>query len=247
MVTWRKRHFDSVVGVTEYPAGPNLSALAAVGKQIIYVTSPGFDDIGKVLSMISVDYETFDGRYDCDLLFLNCGTQDTVDHRSLTDFVERGGCLYASDLTSALISLAFPHCFQFGGKGSSGDVQAEIVDDELKSVIGEKVAISFDMASWSVLKSSSGTTLVRAAQGTPYAGNPLMVEIDVGRGAVFYTCFHNKAQSSASETNLLKLLVLKQIGASTHTSIAQVGHALGVNLAMLRTRKNRSRPPAPPT
>jgi hypothetical protein len=56
----------------------------------------------------------------------------------------------------------------------------------------------------------------------------------VGQGAVFYTCFHNKAQVSKKEAALLQLLVLKQIGTSTHQSIVQAGQSLGVNLTAIR-------------
>lgn len=234
MGTWRKRKLASVAGVTEYPAGPNLAALATIGAQVIEVTSPGFDNIGSVLSAIGVEHVPFSGTYACDLLFLNCGTHDTIDPARLRDFVERGGCLYASDLTSAVLSRAFPDQFQFTGTGSAGEVGAEVVDEELEGVIGGLVDITFDMGGWSVLAASSGTTLVRAAAGTAYAGRPLMVELDVGIGAVFYTCFHNRAQLSDKESALLKLLVLKQLGVSTHRSIAQVGQSLGLNLMALK-------------
>lgn len=232
--TWRRRKLASVAGVTEYPPGPSLAALATVGAQVIEVTGPGFDNIGSVLSAIGVEFVPFSGSYACDLLFLNCGTRDTIDPARLRDFVERGGCLYASDLTSGVLSRAFPDQFQFNGTGSAGEVQAEVADEELQSVIGDVVDITFDMGAWSVLAATSGMTLVRAAGGSPYAGKPLMVELDVGLGAVFYTSFHNKAQLSDRESALLKLLVLKQLGVSTHRSIAQVGQSLGLNLMALK-------------
>jgi hypothetical protein len=164
MGNWRKKKLESVVGVTEYPAGPNLAALATIGTQKIYVTTPGFDDIGKVLSAIGVDYEPFVGTYDCDLFFLNCGTSDTVDSSRLRAFVEAGGCFYASDLTSSIVTEAFPGSFTFGGSGTSGTVKAEVVDPELRDVIGPRVDVHFDMPSWSVLAACSGDTLVRASR-----------------------------------------------------------------------------------
>jgi len=234
MGNWRKRKLESVVGVTEYPAGPNLAALAAIGRQKIYVTTSGYDDIGRVLTAIGVDYEPFAGTYDCDLFFLNCGTSDTVNASSLRKFVESGGCLYASDLTSSIVTEAFPGSFTFGGNGTSGTVKAEVVDPELREVIGPRVDVHFDMPAWSVLAACTGDTLVRASSGTAYSRKPFMVEIDIGRGTVFYTCFHNRAQTSEKESALLKLLVLKQIGASTHRSVAQVSKSLGINLMALK-------------
>jgi|SRR5664279_1942676 len=234
MGNWRKKKLESVVGVTEYPAGGNLAALATIGKQKIYVTTPGYDDIGQVLSAIGVGYEPFVGTYDCDLFFLNCGTSDGVDSSRLREFVHAGGCLYASDLTSSIVTDAFPGAFTFGGSGTSGTVQAEVVDSELRDVIGPRVDVHFDMNSWSVLNACSGDTLVRASNGTPYSRLPLMVEIDIGHGTVFYTCFHNRAQTSEKDSALLKLLVLKQIGASTRRSLAQVSQSLGINLVALK-------------
>jgi hypothetical protein len=230
---WRRRRFESA-GVTEYPAGPNLASLATIGRQKIYVTRPGYDDIGMILADMAVTFEPFTGEYDCDLLFLNCGTPDTMDPARLRGLVEGGGCLYASDLTSSLMMEAFPGLFRFEGSGSSGQVPAEVVDHELRDVIGAEVDVEFDMGSWSILAGCRGDTLVRGAPGTPYSGKPLMVEVDVGRGAVFYTSFHNKAQASAKETVLLKLLVLKQIGASSHKTLIQVGQSLGISLVTLR-------------
>jgi hypothetical protein len=75
---------------------------------------------------------------------------------------------------------------------------------------------------------------VRAARGTPYAGRPLMIGAEVGKGALFYTSFHNRAQASEQEKVLLQLLVLKQIGASAHTTLAQASRSVGVSLTALK-------------
>jgi hypothetical protein len=56
------------------------------------------------------------------------------------------------------------------------------------------------MGSWSVLERCQGEPLVEAAQGTAYAGLPLMVEVEFGDGAVFCTSFHNRAQVSEWHT-----------------------------------------------
>jgi hypothetical protein len=231
---WRKQKFASTGAVTEYPAGPNLAALAVFGAQKIQVTAPNFDDIGQVLDAMGVGFDPFAGDYDCDLLFANCGSADCLDPTRLRAFVERGGCLYASDLTSSLVAQAFPGCFRFSGGGSAGKVRAAVVDQELRQVIGPEVGITFDMAAWSVLDWTSGATLVQAAAGQPQAGKPLMVEVDFGGGAVFYTCFHNRAQTSKKEAVLLKLLVLKQMGAATNRSVTQVSQSLGLDRLTLK-------------
>jgi hypothetical protein len=233
MSGWRRRTFDSP-GLTQAPPGPYVAKLARRWSRKVYVTSKGFDNIGKVLRSMGVAFEPFKGAYDCDLLFANCGSGDYLDPASLQRFVHAGGCLYASDLTSGLLSSAFPGMFRFGGSGSAGMVAAKIVDVELRSVIGSSTTIHFDMGAWSMLDSCQGETLVEAAPGTAYAGQPLMVGVEVEKGAIFYTSFHNRAQASAQEKVLLQLLVLKQISTSSKTTLAEASQSLGISLTALK-------------
>lgn len=233
MSKWRRRAFDAP-GLTQVPAGPYAAKVARRWSRTIYVTSPGFDNIGDVLQSMGAAFEPFRGVYDCDLLFVNCGTGDSLDPALLQRFVHDGGCLYASDLTSDLVSAAFPGMFDFRGRGAAGMVAATVTDEELREVVGNSTTIHFDMGSWAVLNACQGEALVEAAPGTPYAGRPLMVEVEFGRGAVFYTSFHNRAQLSEQETVLLKLLVLKQISASSKTTVAQASQSLGISLSALK-------------
>ena len=108
---WRRRVFDSD-GLTEYPPGLHLARL---GHQKVFVTRPGNDNIGEILRSMGVEFETFQGSFDCSLLFVNCGTPDHVDPRALAEFVRQGGCVYASDHADNLIGRAFPGIFDFGG------------------------------------------------------------------------------------------------------------------------------------
>lgn len=231
---WHRKSFDST-GMTQLPAGPYLDKLARHSIGTIEVTSPGYDNIGQVLRVMGVAYEPFSGAYECDLLFVNCGTSDRLDIDRVRQFVETGGCLYASDLTSGFLTQAFPRQFEFDGSGSAGTVPANVVDAELQSMIGRKVKVHFDMGAWSMLRRSAGDVLVEGAS-PPYAGRPIMVGVEIGRGAVFYTSFHNRAQASKQEQALLQLLVLKQIGARSHLSLEQAGRAVGVNLSALKAR-----------
>jgi hypothetical protein len=140
MSGWRRRVFDSP-GLTQSPPGPHLAKLARRWSRKIYMTSSGWDNIGEVLSSMGVTFEPFRGGYDCDLLFVNCGTIDLLDPASLQRFVHAGGCLYASDLTSGLIADAFPGMFRFSGSGLAGMVVANIVDHELRQVVGDSTTL----------------------------------------------------------------------------------------------------------
>ena len=236
MSGWRRKVFDSP-GLTQAPPGPYLGKLARRWSRTIYVTSPGYDDIGRVLKSMGATFEPFRGEYDCDLLFVNCGTKDHLDAGRLRSFVHAGGCLYASDHASSLVAEAFPGAFRFRGSGVAGRVAATVVDEELREIVGKTTTIEFDLNDWHVIEECQGETLVEADRRTPYAGRPLMVEVELGEGAVFYTSFHNRAQVSKQEKVLLQLLVLKQISASSKTTVAQASKSLGLSLSALRNNR----------
>jgi hypothetical protein len=204
-------------------------------RRTIYVTSPGFDDIGQVLRSMNVNYEPFSGSYDCSFLFINCGTSDRVDPRKLADFVDSGGCLYVSDLAGDRLELAFPELFIFDGNGGkAGEIDALVVDRELREISGRIIRIQFDMGAWKVLRHCHGHAIIRSANPGVYADLPVMVSVRRGRGMIFYTCFHNRAQQSAQEQRMLQLLVLKQISIAEGVSVAQVGSSLGVQMDEIR-------------
>jgi hypothetical protein len=82
MSGWRRKVFDAP-GLTQAPPGQYLEKVARRWKCKIYVTSSGYDDIGKVLDSMGVAFEPFPGAYDCDLLFVNCGTGDHLNPAAL--------------------------------------------------------------------------------------------------------------------------------------------------------------------
>src|SRR5664280_1482040 len=135
---WQRRVFDAV-GLTEYPPGPNLVRL---GAQKVYVTRPGNDNIGEILTSMDVEFLPFLGTFDCSLLFVNCGTPDQIDPGKLAEFVRAAGCLYASDHADTLIDQAFPGVFDFGGHiGNRGQVTADVLDPDLKDILGARIEI----------------------------------------------------------------------------------------------------------
>ena len=218
---WNKRAFGSQ-GLTQYPVGPHLVALTP--KLKIRVTTVGtWDNIGQVLTSMNVEFEPFGGLFEAAILFANCGTPDQLSVSSVRTFVENGGCLYASDLQASTVLRAFPELFRQGSAIPPGNRTAHVEDPELATMIGKKVRIHFDTGG-QVLLSDFGLTILR----DPGSGQPIMIEVPAGEGAIFFTSFHNHAQASKEERELLQLLVLKQIGRTTKTSVAAAGRALGL-------------------
>jgi hypothetical protein len=201
----------------------------------IYVTTPGFDDIGQVLRSMNITHELFSGSYDCSLLFINCGTSSNLDPDKLSKFVNSGGCLYVSDLAGDLLDRTFPELFVFDGRGgTTGEIDALVVDRELREISGRTIKIHFDMGAWKVLRHCHGHAIIRSSTPGIYADLPIMVSVRHGQGMVFYTCFHNRAQQSAQEKRMLQLLVLKQISITEDSSVAQAGNSLGIQLDEIR-------------
>jgi len=194
----------------------------------ITVTSAGYDNIATILDSLNITYQKFSGNFDCNILFLNCGTKDSINTNELKKFVEKGGLLYASDLTSSIITSAFPNYFDFSGTGFIGKKKALVIDEELKSILGNEIEVYFDMPLWSVLKSiKTGKTIIESAN----KHKPLMVMVPFGGGKIYYTCFHNHKQTSEKESAILKLFVMKQIGDLKGTNIQQVTEDLKINLS----------------
>lgn len=198
----------------------------------IVVTQPHYDDIAKILDSMKIEYTPYDGTFECDFLFLNCGTADHVPAEEVRRFVERGGCLYASDWTSSIVDRAFPNVFDFAGNsGETGTVTARVCDGELRDVIGDTIDILFDLGGWSVLNSvRKGNVILEST----HTRKPLMVMMAYEKGTIFYTCFHNHSQISRTEEILMQLLVLKQISAATGVSLERAGERAGVSLVKYR-------------
>lgn len=199
----------------------------------IYVTASHYDDIGNVLSKMNIRFEHFTGRFDCDILALNCGTSDLgrISQAAIQNYVQGGGCVYASDLTDTFVSSAFPGFFSRTSGGDPCTISADVVDADLQQYVGNTVRVEFDLGGWSVISTRPGAkVLLRGSAGSSYAGIPIMISFQYGKGTVYFTSFHNHAQASEQETALLKLLLLKQMGTTMGTSIEEAGNALGVDM-----------------
>jgi hypothetical protein len=198
------------------------------GKGVL-VTNPSYDDIGAILSKMGSKYNSYSGNLDSNekILFMNCGSNDLITPSALRSFVENGGFVYASDLTSSVLDEAFPGRFTFSKiGGQSGYKTAEVLDSDLKGQIGETMQLHFDLTNWSILHSiASGDVLMRAG------GRPVMVRVPYGKGQIFYTCFHNHSQASEKEEKILKLLVIKQVQMYIQmSSFSEAAKKMGIDL-----------------
>lgn len=200
----------------------------------IQVTNPNYDNIGQILTKIDFKYESYAPEKSPYMIFVNCGTYTAINPTDLRKYVDQGGVLYASDLSDKVLMAAFPGVFQFQGRvGQTGTVEATIEDDELNEVLGEKMSIHFDLGSWAILNSiSNGKVLMRSNK----TGKPLMVEISIGKGKVFYTCFHNHKQVSEKEEALLKLLIAKQVNTLIDEPFADTAENMGLDLQQMRLK-----------
>lgn len=197
----------------------------------IQVTNPHYDNIGQILTKIDFKYESYAPERKPYMIFINCGTSTPINPQDLTNYVENGGVLYASDLSDEVLQKAFPGVFQFEGRiGKTGEMQAIIEDSELKDILGSDMEVHFDLQKWAVLNDvNNGKVLMRAENG-----KPLMVEVEFGKGRIFYTCFHNHKQASSKEEALLKLLITKQVASIVNEPFADTAEQMGLNLQLMK-------------
>jgi len=203
------------------------------------VTSPGSDDIGSILKTLGLEYAAFNSTgFDCDVLFINCLTGDTIDSAKLNLFVKNGGCAYISDLASSHLEKAFPGYITYTNNGKTGTVKAAVNDPELREILGAKINIVYDLSSWSIVSKHKGDCLITGKE-SPYNGTPMMFTFQYGEGSVFYTSFHNRAQASEKEKMVLQAMLLKQIGTVYDVGIHQIGKILGIDVDRIQnTLKN---------
>jgi hypothetical protein len=142
--------------------------------------------------------------------------------QTLRKFVSDGGTLYASDLHLLTLEACFPEFYAsaLDDRGAPQIVDARVVDENLKRVIGERIELTFDQEGWRPA-ALAGEKLVTLLEGdyrslggeTKHA--PLLVRYPLGQGSVIFTSFHNEKQNSDKEKELLKFLVFSVVTAST--------------------------------
>ena len=208
---------------------PDTAVVSDIKKLRLSVTSPHFDNIGAVLETMGLQTRPFrEAGFDCDILFLNCGTSDSVDPGKFRTFIQEGGCAYVSDWAFTFLKDAFPGAITCEKKGVTGKVPAQIMDREIQSVVGSEIEVNYDLPLWAKIRSHKGKCMI---QGKGFINNlPMMVVIREGKGTIFYTSFHNHAQASEKEVALLKTMLARQIGTVCNTSTEDVIRILGLNI-----------------
>lgn len=146
---------------------------------------------------------------------------------SLSRFVGRGGTLYASDWQYQLVATAFPSFVDDSkaGRGAAQTLRADVVDLGLKRQLGrDALELHFDKDAWRPA-AFGGPNLItylrgtyRTLEGREIQG-PLLVEFPFEKGSVVFTSFHNEAQNSDLEKQLLRYLVFTTLTARTDAGI----------------------------
>ena len=147
-------------------------------------------------------------------------------HESFRKFVGHGGTLYASDLQFDLVRLAFPELIDEAkaGRGAVQTIEAEVVEPGLRRLLGPSIDLRFDMPAWrpAAFRGPDVTTYLRgtyALRDDTEQTGPLLVAFPHGEGMVIFTSFHNEAQNTKMELELLRHLVFTTVTAREASKI----------------------------
>ena len=197
----------------------------------IAVTSAHYDDIGKVVKAMGLKCHPFNNTFQDDIIFVNCGTSDKVSADGVREFVNRGGILYVSDWAINVLDAAFPDMIPRHSKyPKGGTVVAQVEDQEIREMIGYTVKVFFDLTQWVKVDSYNAEVLLSTTQFGGYT--PLMLMKKYGKGAVFFTSFHNHEMVNQEELTLLKLLICKQLGVKTGKKVNDISKLMGLNITV---------------
>ncbi|HVX14596.1 MAG TPA: hypothetical protein VHC22_25640 [Pirellulales bacterium] len=143
---------------------------------------------------------------------------------NLRHFVEQGHTLYASDLHYRLVAKAFPEIARELARGKVQDLNAEVVDDGLRELIGGEMPLKFDQAGWfpAGFEGQDVTVYLRGkytTDGGAEQSASFMVRFPIHDGTVIFTSFHNEKQNSETELKLLRYLVFSAVTAEVETKV----------------------------
>ena len=169
------------------------------------------------------------GAYD--IIFLTC--HDIADADKLKDplqtYVGNGGILYASDLRYDAIRTAFPDSRPYVvDVGRAQKMEADIVDPDLQKALGtpteplKKIPLDFNLGDWKPAAFNNVDVLIKGTykeKSGAMATHPLMVRFKFDKGTVIFTSFHNEAQNSRVEEQLLQNLVFGLVTAGVDAEL----------------------------
>ena len=169
------------------------------------------------------------GQYD--IIFLTC--HDIADADKLKDplqtYVGNGGILYASDLRYDAIKTAFPDSRPYVvDVGRAQKMEADIVDPDLQKALGtqteplKKIPLDFNLGDWRPAAFNNVDVLIKGTYKEKSGGmatHPLMVRFKFDKGTVIFTSFHNEAQNSRVEEQLLQNLVFGLVTAGVDAEL----------------------------
>lgn len=159
-----------------------------------------------------------------DVIFLTCNVNPDVNKLvdPLQSYVSNGGILYASDWRYDAIAAAFKEMKDDSlvADGAGQKLEADVVDPELRKALGvQKVPLHFNLGDWKVAAFNHPRVQVllrgtyKKMKGQETATAPLMVKFPFDKGTVIFTSFHNEAQNSRIEEQLLQYLVFSLVTA----------------------------------
>ncbi len=146
--------------------------------------------------------------------------------KSLRGFVDVGGTLYVSDWQFGLLAIAFPEFIDRAkaARGTEQTVHAEVLDPGLQKLLGKTTDLKFERPAWqpAAFRESKVTTAMRGSYETEADGRrtaALLVRFSFGEGTVIFTSFHNEAQNSRTELDLLRYLVFSAVNAQLDAGV----------------------------
>lgn len=189
----------------------------------VAVTPAGFDNIRSVLESSQVDVEICDisledlsnakslSQYS--VVFINCNGAIPKKAKKLSSgvasYVKNGGVVYASDYAAPILEDIFPGALSFSTLTRSRSVSCDVVDAGLRSYLNSNTAnVKFNMIGWyrvTKIPSEARVYLESSKVGT------VLCQIPLGQGQIFYTAFHNDAQTDLSKNRVIEFLAIRPL------------------------------------
>jgi hypothetical protein len=221
------------------------------------VTPAHYDDMGRLLTNLGEGYRHTllhpaalynpKALAQFDVVFLTCAASTSLDarlNRTVRQFVEQGGTLYASDLRFDVLVGAFPEYIDRSQLGRTGagfqTVKARVIDPGLRAELGEEIPLQFNVGGWrpAAFQRTKVTTCLEGkfrADGGWAGQGPLLVKFAHKKGVVIFTSFHNAAQNSELEKKLLEYLVFTAVTVQVEAEVRKA--MTGAGFAPQDTRR----------